>query len=173
MGSDKKAFNVRGVQLGKSRSMDQVAAELETKMNALRDNGYSVQVLQVDEGLLVLGRLGQEDQEDPIERLFSALTQSPPDRDGLTSRVAGLFASVKSKISGDWVASFENEMPKVLPSVLKNAPLAVITEVAQECEDCATKHEKNHDRENVECPIPRFLRAMAVHMREYAQKNVQ
>lgn len=180
MDSTKKKFEVLGVQLGASRSMDQVASDLTAKLNELNEGGYSVQVLPVNDGILILGRKADEGRENPIERLFEVLSKSnpsgdPAEEEGFTDRVERLLARVRAEMGADWLTSFESKMPKVLPAVLKEAPLTSIRDVAQECEDCAARHEKKHENEadHTGCPYPALLRSMAKHMREYARLHVQ
>jgi hypothetical protein len=178
MAKEKKTYKVVGV--GFDRAIGEVASDLEQQMNGFEDDGYSTEVMSVKDGLLVVGRRNNdEDQKSPF-RGFSKVLDillSPEGSGGgvaMTRTAARLLNAIQSRMGDSWITSYESELPKVIPSVLKDAPVSIVAEVAKELDACADTHDKDHDHEhNKDCPTAGFLRSVAKHMRAHATRNVQ
>lgn len=169
--SKEKKRSYRVVGVGFTKPITEVAAELEKQLNGLEEEGYGPEILSVTPGILLVGRKREEEEQSGLGNFLDALLGRGRGI-AISGPAAKLLALVQHKMGDDWLENYEAELPKVLPSVLQDAPSSVITEVAKECEEFAVSHEREHDPDhNRKCPLPGFLRAVAKEMRAFATRD--
>jgi hypothetical protein len=169
---NKKRFNVRGLRFGEDPST--FAGQLADAMNELSADGYDVEIMGIPAGFLVMGKLEKDPEETeghPLQQIFSKIFEVKSD--GIPPRIDRLIKHLAVRVKSDNYDILLKEIPVALPPILREVPTAAVREMADECEEFATRHDKNAHGDECDCSISIFMRAMAKEMRGYAKLQVQ
>ena len=169
---EKKRYRVEG--LSYSKDPEAFGMALSQTMNRLTEDGYSVQIMPIPDGFVVLGRLEErEESSHALASLVAALTGASEVAE-MPGRLYKLFKNISSRLKSEDFESMAKELPAILPSILQELPSAsVVKEMAEECDDFAAHHDKTAHSDTTDCDISKFARVLAKEMRGFAKLNVQ
>lgn len=152
---NKKTWAVVGVPFGKS--LERHAVQLEKALNDLTNVGYSVQMNQTARGIIVIGRL-LEEQAVPRIQAF-AIPFPTPDLEKIRH-----FDLVKPLFDAMVDSGSDQRLNEVADGLIKRTSLEVVREIIGGLEAEAADHDKHH--EDAECDAPEHLRKAAKVLKE-------
>ncbi len=167
--SEKKKFRVVGVQY--SKKMAVYASQIEVAMNSLRADGYSAQIQEQKDGMLLIGVL----TENPLEALAEAMRKQGIHPAGLelNPRTKVLFercidASGNTQDPKEFIEAVQKKMTSILHGFNADELKTASDELARE----SVAHAKTHEA-NAECTLPEILTSLSELLKSAAHAQLQ
>jgi hypothetical protein len=172
----KKRMRVEGIQY--HPSMEQYAEDVEKKMLALIDDGYSMEIHEQDDGMLLVGVLRREEEsgEHPFLRFMKGLQAraAGPRYIHLGERSSELFERFETILDATHnLKAFAEEAKKNATILVAGFNVEEITTSVAEFEKEAEAHPTMCGRPAGHCILPDALRTAATILKDTAKTQLQ
>lgn len=166
---EKEKFWFEGVPA--QRNFKKFAKDIQAVMNRMTNEGYETQIIEREEGILVVGRLvvdpvvaQPQQSQHPLLELIGLQHMSP--------KTHILAASFLHSIHTQEPKSFAAEVLKLAPTFIQGYSALELMTASEELNKSADEHEKGHEEDSA-CTLSTNLRAIAKVVKDTAQSQLQ